>query len=47
VAWANQIAALLDAGAPTLVAVGAMHLLGPENLRNQLTKNGITVERLA
>jgi uncharacterized protein YbaP (TraB family) len=44
--WALQIAARLKGQGTVLVAVGAGHLAGPDDLQAQLAKLGVTVERL-
>lgn len=45
-AWARQIAPLLEKPAQPLVAVGAAHLVGPDGLAELLRQRGYKVERL-
>ena len=44
--WAEQLDHILHEPDPVLVTVGALHLAGPGNLRDLLTRRGYTVERL-
>lgn len=43
--WSAQIARMLQKPGERFVAVGALHLLGPDSVQVQLAKRGIRVER--
>ncbi len=45
-AWANRLSVMLKQGARPLVAVGALHLAGPDGLPSQLAARGYKVRRL-
>lgn len=45
-AWAERLDGLRDSGKTILVTVGAGHLAGPGNLRDELVKRHFTVERV-
>lgn len=45
-AWADRLAGLAGSGKTILVTVGAGHLAGPGNLRDQLRARHFTVERV-
>lgn len=45
IAWAGQIAKILEGSGVQQVAVGAAHLAGPDSLQAQLAKRGIKVEK--
>jgi uncharacterized protein len=44
--WVARIRAMLDDGDTEFVAIGAGHLVGPDNLLNQLRASGLAVERI-
>jgi uncharacterized protein YbaP (TraB family) len=44
--WVARIRTMLADGETEFVAIGAGHLVGPDNLLNQLRAGGLTVERL-
>lgn len=44
--WVARIRTMLDDGDTEFVAIGVGHLVGPDNLLNQLRADGLTVERL-
>lgn len=44
--WLPQIQAMLDSGQPTLVVVGAMHLIGEDGLPALLRQQGVPVRRV-
>lgn len=43
--WANQIKTLLDGSGTSFIAVGALHLVGPDSVQNRLAQKGLTVTR--
>jgi uncharacterized protein YbaP (TraB family) len=43
--WANQIKTLLDSSGTSFIAVGALHLVGPDSVQNQLAQKGLNVTR--
>lgn len=45
IAWSEKIAAMLKGSGVQQVAVGALHLVGPDSVQAQLAKRGIKVER--
>jgi uncharacterized protein YbaP (TraB family) len=44
--WVSRIRTMLDDGDTEFVAVGVGHLVGPDNLLNQLRAGGLAVERV-
>lgn len=44
VAWSDQIVEILKGSGVVQIAVGALHLVGPDSLQAQLKKKGIKVE---
>lgn len=44
--WANQIQAEMEGSGTVFVAVGALHLAGPDSVQSQLAARGVTAERL-
>lgn len=45
IAWAERIDEMLDGSGVSLIAVGAMHLVGPDSLQRQLKRRGIDAQR--
>jgi hypothetical protein len=45
-AWVPRIRAMLKADATTFVMVGTAHLVGPDSIQRQLTRAGLSVERI-
>jgi uncharacterized protein YbaP (TraB family) len=45
-AWAEQIATLLNGSGTVFIAVGAGHLVGPDNVQQMLVAKGFKVERV-
>ncbi len=44
--WANQIAEEMEGSGAVFIAVGALHLAGPDSVQAQLAARGITAERI-
>lgn len=43
--WADQIETLLDGSGTHFIAVGALHLAGPDSVQRQLAARGLEIER--
>ncbi len=45
--WADTVAKLLQGEGPHFVAVGQLHVLGPDGIPSQLERRGVSVKRIA